>query len=168
VGIGAIKYADLANDRIKDYVFDWERMLSFDGNTAPYLQNAYVRIKSIFRKGAAAVPAPGAAAVPAPGAARGAEAGVVDCRTPEERRLALALLQFGGIVESVARSLEPHRLCGYLYDLASQFHSFYEKCPVLAAENAAVRASRLALCTHVARTIAKGLELLGIAVVERM
>jgi arginyl-tRNA synthetase len=160
VGIGAIKYADLSNDRIKDYVFDWERMLSFDGNTAPYLQNAYVRIRSIFRK-AAAVAAPEAAA-------QGLTPGNVDCRTAEERSLALALLEFGATVESVARSLEPHRLCVYLYGLASQFHSFYEKCPVLAAEDAAVRASRLALCGHVAATIAKGLELLGIAVVEKM
>jgi len=152
VGIGAVKYADLSNDRIKDYVFDWDRMLSFDGNTAPYLQNAYVRIRSIFRKAEA----------------QGVKPSEADCRTTEERNLALALLQFGGIVESVARTLEPHRLCGYLYDLASQFHSFYEKCPVLAAEDAAVRGSRLALCGQVAAVIAKGLELLGISVVEKM
>ncbi len=152
VGIGAVKYADLSSDRIKDYVFDWESMLSFEGNTAPYLQNAYVRIRSIFRKASEQGAVPGAIAVAA----------------PDERLLALELLKFGDVVEAVARSLEPHRLCGYLYALASLFHRFYEKCPVLAAQDASTRASRLALCAETARVISTGLGLLGISVVERM
>jgi arginyl-tRNA synthetase len=152
VGIGAIKYADLSSDRIKDYVFDWEGMLSFEGNTAPYLQNAYVRIRSIFRKAAG----------------QGAGPGPILIAANEERLLALELLKFGDTAEAVARSLEPHRLCGYLYGLASLFHSFYERCPVLAAEDPARRASRLALCAETARVISVGLGLLGISVVERM
>jgi arginyl-tRNA synthetase len=152
VGIGAIKYADLSSDRIKDYVFDWERMLAFDGNTSPYLQNAYVRISSIFRKAREQGAAPGAVAIGAEG----------------ERRLALQLLDFGQTVRAVARSLEPHRLCGYLYGLASAFHHFYETCPVMGAPDAALRASRLSLCAQTARVIKLGLGLLGIEVVERM
>ncbi len=154
VGIGAIKYADLANDRIKDYVFSWERMLAFDGNTAPYLQNAYVRIRSIFRK---------AAESPSP-----IQAGPVSLGQTEERALALQLLKFGDTVEQVERSLEPHRLCTYLYDLAASFHHFYEACTVLGAQDEALKASRLALCALVADTLKRGLGLLGIDVIERM
>ncbi len=151
VGIGAIKYADLCNDRIKDYVFSWERMLSFDGNTAPYLQNAYVRIRSIFRK-------------------HGKEFSKYEIHITDsaEKNLALKLLQFPAAVAGVAESLEPHRLCTYLYELAATYHQFYEKCPVLTAPDEATRNSRLALCEVTARTLKQGLNLLGIEVVDRM
>lgn len=154
IGIGALKYADLSNDRIKDYVFDWDRMLSFDGNTAPYLQNAYVRIRSIFRKGNIQ---------PEESAQQTVAVG-----EPAERALAVKLLQLPAVVESVAESLEPHRLCTYLYELASSFHRFYEDCPVLSATDRATRDSRLALCSLVGRVLEKGLGLLGIRVIEQM
>jgi arginyl-tRNA synthetase len=155
IGIGAIKYADLVNDRIKDYVFDWDRMLSFDGNTAPYLQNAYVRIRSIFRKAESqGIAAPGDAAIA--------------LRESAERALAVKLLQFAASVESVATSLEPHRLCTYLYELAALYHQFYEKCPVVSAPDEATRSSRLALSKLTASVLKQGLDLLGIAVVEQM
>jgi arginyl-tRNA synthetase len=151
VGIGAIKYADLASDRVKDYVFSWPRMLAMDGNTAPYLQYAYARIRSIFRK-AGVETAPAAPVV---------------LREPAERALVLQLLGFEGVVDAAGRTLEPHRLCGYLYDVATAFSGFYETCPVLSAEPA-VRDSRLVLCELTARTLAVGLGLLGIETVERM
>jgi arginyl-tRNA synthetase len=154
VGIGALKYADLSSERIKDYVFDWDRMLAFEGNTSPYLQNAYVRIRSIFRKGAADFDA--AAATP------------IRIEQVEERRLAMQLLQLPQILDSVASSLEPHRLCNYLCDLATGYHSFYEHCRVLNAESEAVKDSRLALSALVARTLRLGLSLLGIEVIEQM
>ena len=154
VGVGAVKYFDLSNDRIKDYVFDWDRMLALEGNTAPYLQNAYVRIRSIFRKGEVD-----------PASMTGKE---IKLDQDAERALALQLLQLPRIIDSVADSLEPHRLCTYLYELAASFHKFYEKCPVLAADSDARRDSRLALCDLVARTLKQGLELLGIDTVERM
>jgi len=156
VGIGALKYADLSNDRIKDYVFDWDRMLSFEGNTAPYLQNAYVRIRAIFRRlEAQGLSAPGTDTA-------------ILVREPAERQLALRLFQFPGVIASVAESLEPHRLCNYLYDLAAAYHQFYEQCPVLKADDEAIRASRLRLSDTVARTLKTGLSLLGIDVVEQM
>jgi arginyl-tRNA synthetase len=151
VGIGAIKYADLASDRVKDYVFSWPRMLAMDGNTAPYLQYAYARIRSIFRK-AGLDAAPSAAVV---------------LREPAERALVVQLLAFEGVVDAVGRTLEPHRLCVYLYDVATAFSAFYEACPVLLAEPA-VRDSRLVLCELTARTLAVGLGLLGIETVKRM
>lgn len=154
VGIGALKYADLSSERIKDYVFDWDRMLAFEGNTSPYLQNAYVRIRSIFRKGEADFD--------------GAAGATIHIEQVEERRLAMQLLQLPQIVESVAASLEPHRLCNYLCDLATGYHSFYEHCRVLNAESDAVRSSRLALSALVARTLRLGLTLLGIEVIEQM
>jgi len=154
VGIGALKYADLSSDRIKDYVFDWDRMLSFEGNTAPYLQNAFVRIQSIFRKGGID------------------EAGLnhesIILGQPAERALGIKLLALPAVINAVAESLEPHRLCTYLYELASAFHQFYENCPVLTANSDEARISRLALCSLVGRTLAKGLDLLGIRVIERM
>ncbi len=154
VGIGAVKYADLANDRTRDYVFDWSRMLALDGNTAPYLQNAYVRIRSIFRKGEIDPAALDAAAI---------------TMTDEaERALIRHLLAWPGVIDAVAEHLEPHRLCNFLYELASAYHRFYERCPVLTADDAATRASRLALCHLVARTLAQGLDLLGIETVEMM
>ncbi len=159
VGIGAIKYTDLCNDRIKDYVFSWERMLAFDGNTAPYLQNAYVRIRSIFRK------AGKAQAWPCLGFENTDKLIITE---PAEKNLTLKLLQFPVAVAGVAESLEPHRLCTYLYELAATYHQFYEKCPVLTAPDDATRDSRMALCAVTAKTLQKGLELLGIQVVEQM
>jgi arginyl-tRNA synthetase len=152
IGIGAIKYADLSNDRVKDYIFDWGRMLSFDGNTAPYLQYAHARIRSIFRRGGVDVPA-------VPGELRVSE--------PAERALVLELLQFPGVVEGVAESLEFHKLAGHLFALAQAFTGFYEKCPVLKSEGE-VRTSRLVLCDLTARTLKQGLDLLGIATPDRM
>ncbi|WP_437742017.1 arginine--tRNA ligase [Sorangium sp. So ce1504] len=152
VGVGAVKYADLSSDRIKDYVFDWDRMLAFEGNTAPYLMYAHARIRSIFRKAGVESPR---------------EAGIV-LGEPAERALVLELLRFGAVLEDVAATLEPHRLCGYLFELAGSFTSFYERCPVLRAESDDVRRSRLALCDLTAEVLAKGLGLLGIEAPERM
>ena len=152
VGIGALKYADLSNDRVKDYEFNWDRMLALQGNTAPYLQYSYARIRSIFRKAEGEQP-------------RGSE---VSIEQAAERALALKLLGFSAAVSSVAESLEPHRLCTYLYELASAFHSFYEACPVLAADTAEQRASRMAVSDLASRVLRTGLGLLGIEVVERM
>lgn len=155
VGVGALKYADLASERIRDYVFDWNRMLSLDGNTAPYLQNAYVRIRSIFRKAEAD--------------GIGYEGfGPVKVVEDAERALALKLLQLPAVVRSVGETLEPHRLCNYLYELASAYHRFYERCPVLSVEDDALRRSRLRFCDVTARTLETGLGLLGIATVEQM
>ena len=151
VGVGAVKYADLSSDRIKDYVFDWNRMLSFEGNTAPYLMYAHARIRSILRKAAEAGDALGAIALDA----------------PEERALALALVQLEGALDRAAEACHPHRVCAFLYDVASAFTSFYEACPVLKAEGA-TRASRLALCDVTARTLALGLDLLGISAPDQM
>ncbi len=155
VGIGAVKYADLSNQRIKDYTFDWERMLSFEGNTAAYLQNAYVRIRSIFRRGDVATVGP-------------ADAGAIVVTTPEERALTIALLRLDLVVQAVAETLEPHHLCTYLFDLAQAFTAFYEACPVLRAPSPTVQRSRLVLCELTARTLATGLGLLGIDTVEQM
>jgi arginyl-tRNA synthetase len=154
VGIGAVKYADLSGDRIKDYIFDWERMLSFDGNTAPYLQYAHARICSIFRR-AGIDRASVRTARPALG-------------DPRERALALRLLRFDAAVWDALDGYHPHKLCTYLYDLASDFTSFYEHCPVLKAEDEAVRASRLFLCDTTARVMSCGLDLLGIQAPEQM
>jgi arginyl-tRNA synthetase len=153
VGIGAIKYADLSNDRTRDYVFDWQRMLSFDGNTAPYLQYARARILSIFRRG---------------GVTPARDLPAIAVTEPAEHALALELLAFPGVVAEVAESLEFHRLAGYLYGLATAFTAFYERCPVLRAEGGEVRDSRLALCDLTARVLGRGLELLGIAAPDRM
>jgi arginyl-tRNA synthetase len=155
IGIGAIKYADLANDRIKDYVFDWDRMLAAEGRTGPYLQYAHARIQSIFRKGAEV------------GVARNRDAAIAVAEQAE-RRLALELLDFGTAVLEAGEILRPHRLAGYLYDLATAFTGFFETCPVLKAPDDATRASRLALCDLTARVLARGLKLLGIAAPERM
>ncbi|GAB3948581.1 arginine--tRNA ligase [Micromonospora vulcania] len=151
VGIGAVKYTALSGDRHKDYVLDWERMLSLDGNTAPYLQYAYSRIQSIFRRA-------GVAARP--------EAGI-SLAEPAERALAFELVGFGRVVGEVAESLEFHHLAGYLYRLAAAFSAFYERCPVLRADGP-VRESRLVLCDLTARVLRQGLYLLGIRTPERM
>ena len=155
IGIGATKYADLANDRIKDYVFDWDRMLVAEGRTGPYLQYAHARIQSIVRKGAEA----------GVSLEQGATITVVD---HAERKLALELLDFGTAVLEAGDTLRPHHLAGYLHDLATAYTVFYEKCPVLKAPDDATRASRLALCDVTARVLSGGLELLGIAAPERM
>jgi arginyl-tRNA synthetase len=154
VGIGAIKYADLSNDRIKDYLFSWDRMLSFDGNTAPYLLNAYVRIRSIFRKAEEAGISPSTDAL--------------SMGTPEERALAIHLLKFGDTIRQVSNRLEPHWLCTYLYELASSFHHFYEKHSVINAPDAVTASLRLAMCSLVSETLKCGLHLLGIETIERM
>ena len=151
VGIGAIKYADLSKDRVSDYVFSWDQMLSFEGNTAPYLQNAHVRIRSIFRK---------AGVAPDPHSQ-------IRLDAPHEQALAKHVLRFGEIIELVARELKPHHLATYLYELATKFHAFYEHCPVLQSEES-TRSSRLALCDVTARTLAQGLGLLGIEHPEQM
>lgn len=153
VGIGAVKYADLSTDRVRDYVFDWDRMLSFDGNTAPYLQYAHARICSIFRRA-------GVVRV----SLRGATPRVIE---PQERALALAVLGFDSAVADTLEKFSPHRLCTYLYDLATAFTSFYEHCPVLKADES-MRASRLVMCDVTARVMARGLELLGIDAPEQM
>lgn len=152
VGIGAVKYADLSKDRTSDYVFAWDKMLSLDGNTGPYLQYAYARIRSIFRK---------ASALPAAASVQ------VKLDTPFELALAKHILRAGEIVELVARELKPHHLCSYLYELATKFSSFYENCPVLQAEET-TRTSRLILCQATSRTMAMGLNLLGIEHPEQM
>jgi len=156
VGIGAVKYNDLVNDRSSDYIFDWARMLAMDGNTAPYLQYAHARIRSIFRRVQETTPG-GAGA-----------AGPVTLAEPAERNLALALAGFDGAVHSMAEHLQPHRLTGYLFELASAFTAFYESCPVLRAPTDELRGSRLALCELTASILAQGLELLGIEAPERM
>ena len=158
VGIGAVKYGDLSSDRTRDYVFDWSRMLALDGNTAPYLQNAYVRIASIFRKGEI-----DPATLNAP-----ATVNAITITDDAERTLILHLLSWPSVIDAVAEHLEPHRLCNFLYELASAYHRFYERCPVLTAKDDATRLSRLALCHLVARTLAQGLDLLGIETVEAM
>ncbi len=154
VGIGAVKYADLSTDRIKDYVFDWERMLSFDGNTAPYLQYAHARICSIFRR-AQVERASVRSLVPTLG-------------EPQEKALALTLLQFDSTVHDTLEKFSPHRLCTYLFELAQAFTAFYEACPVLKDGYEATRESRLSLCDITARTLNQGLALLGIEAPERM
>jgi arginyl-tRNA synthetase len=152
VGIGAVKYADLAQNRTSDYVFSWDKMLSLEGNTAPYMQYAYARVRSIFRKSQMDVPP---------------QAGDVLIREPAERALALKLVQFPETVAAVAAECLPNVLCAYLYDLAGAFMGFYETCPVLQSEPP-LRASRLALCDLTARAIRTGLGLLGIQTIEQM
>jgi arginyl-tRNA synthetase len=157
IGIGAVKYADLRNDRNTDYVFDWDKLLAFTGNTAPYMLYAYARVRSIYRKAAERLGPEATAGTATPTLA-----------APEERALALRLCRLRETLDSVAEDLLPHVLCGYLYDVAGDFMRFYESCPVLDAPNAATRRSRLELCDLTARTLRLGLGLLGIETVERM
>ena len=153
VGIGALKYADLSNDLTRDYVFSFERMLSFNGNTAPYLQNAYVRIKSIFRKEN------------------------LDFETTKkyliitseaERKLCVKLTEFPDVIMNIEEKLTPHLLCNYLYDLASLFHNFYENCPVAKCADESVKQARFYICYLAANQLKLGLSLLGIDVIEKM
>ncbi|MGA1051284.1 MAG: arginine--tRNA ligase [Ilumatobacteraceae bacterium] len=147
IGIGAVKYADLSTDRIKDYVFDWDRMLAFDGNTAPYLQYAHARICSIFRRA---------------GVDRASVRGSgIALDTAQERSLAIRLLAYPTVVADTTDGYAPHRLCTYLFELAQDFTGFYEHCPVMKADEP-VRSSRLALCDVTARTLEHALGLLGI------
>jgi arginyl-tRNA synthetase len=154
VGVGAVKYADLANDRVKDYVFDWDRMLAMDGNTAPYLQYAHARVRSIFARSGEDAPEP--------------DGSPVTIGDPAERALALDLLSFDEVVQSTAALSAPHRLCTYLFGLASTFSTFYERCPVLRAGTDEQRRSRLVLCDLTARVLQSGLGLLGIEAPDRM
>jgi arginyl-tRNA synthetase len=152
VGIGAVKYADLSVAHDSEYVFDLDRMVSLTGNTGPYLQYAAARIRSIFRTAGLD---PESADAP------------ITLTEPTERSLALTLLDFGDVVVQVGDLLEPHRLCGYLFDLAQQFSAFYEQCPVLKADEPA-RGSRLALCAATQAVLDQGLDLLGIARPDQM
>lgn len=151
VGLGAVKYADLLPNRQSDYVFSWDKMLSFQGNTAPYLQYSHVRIQSIFRKG-------GSPAISAKN---------IVLSEAAEISLAKKLLQFGEVLPTVLDDHRPNILANYLYELASVFHGFFESCPVLKSEGA-TRETRLALCATTARILERGLHLLGIEVPERM
>ncbi|MCH2113897.1 MAG: arginine--tRNA ligase [Pirellulales bacterium] len=156
IGIGAIKYADLAHNRTSDYVFSYDKMLAMNGNTAAYMQYSYARVRSIFSKGGVE-----ADALRESGAA-------ILIAEPAERALALALLQFSEALERVASDYRPNHLTSYLFELASLYAVFFENCPVLKAASTEVRDSRLLLCDLTARTIAQGLNLLGIETVERM
>jgi arginyl-tRNA synthetase len=152
VGIGAVKYNDLSKDRQTLVTFTWDKALSLQGNTAPYLQYAYARIRSILRKAEKEA---------------GAQPGAIGALAPAERALASKLLGFDEAVEQVARTTRPHILAEYLFDLSQAFSTFYNECPVLKAEPA-VRAGRLTLCAQTAETLRRGLDLLGIEVLERM
>ncbi|ECZ9012631.1 arginine--tRNA ligase [Salmonella enterica subsp. enterica serovar Typhimurium] len=154
VGIGAVKYADLSKNRTTDYIFDWDNMLSFEGNTAPYMQYAYTRVLSVFRK--ANIDEQALASAP------------VIISEDREAQLAARLLQFEETLTVVAREGTPHVMCAYLYDVAGLFSGFYEHCPILSAENDAVRNSRLKLAQLTAKTLKLGLDTLGIETVERM
>jgi arginyl-tRNA synthetase len=151
IGIGAVKYADLSQYRMTDYVFLWDRMLSLQGNTAPYLQNAYVRIRSIFRKAGESAP----------------KIGKLILGDSAETNLAKRLCQFAEILPQVLNDFRPNILANYLFELANNFHTFYEACPVLKSEEPA-RSSRLALCDLTGRVLQRGLDLLGIKVPEKM
>ena len=154
VGIGAVKYADLSKNRTTDYVFDWDNMLAFEGNTAPYMQYAYTRVLSVFRK------------------AELEESAIINAAVTltedREAQLAARLLQFEETLNVVARDGTPHVMCSYLYDLAGLFSGFYEHCPILSADSEAVRNSRLKLALLTAKTLKMGLDTLGIETVERM
>ncbi|MEO8425923.1 MAG: arginine--tRNA ligase [Verrucomicrobiota bacterium] len=158
VGVGAIKYADLLPNRQSDYVFSWDKMLSLSGNTAPYLQYADTRLRSIFRKGEVAQPS---------GSASPETVNDLPLCTPEEIRLAKHLLNYGIVLEAVAEEYRPNYLCNYLYDLAGLFAGFYEACPVLKAAEPE-RGARLILCELTGRVLKQGLDVLGIETTEQM
>ncbi|MEU6040856.1 arginine--tRNA ligase [Actinomadura sp. NPDC047616] len=153
VGIGAVKYADLSVARDSEYVFDFDRMIAFKGNTGPYLQYAAARIRSIFRRG---------------GVDPDTATGPVKIGHPAERALALRLLGFGAAVAQAGESAEPHKLAAYVFSVADAYTSFYENCPVLQAPDEETKASRLALCAATLRTLETGLHLLGVPTPERM
>ncbi|PRQ63440.1 arginine--tRNA ligase [Vibrio sp. V01_P9A10T6] len=153
VAMAAVKYADLSKHRTTDYVFDWDNMLAFEGNTAPYMQYAYTRVASIFAKA---------------GVSMDNLTGEIKVTQEKEKALIAKLLQFEEAVQAVAREGQPHIMCSYLFELAGQFSSFYEACPILVAEDESVKQSRLKLAALTAKTIKQGLSLLGINTLERM
>ena len=154
VGIGAVKYADLSKNRTSDYIFNWKTMLSFEGATAPYLQYAYTRIQSIFRKANVDL---------------ASTAQAMQIVEPQEKALAVKLLQFEEVLDSVISECTPNLLCNYLYELASMYMSFYEACPILKdGISDDIKLSRLQLCQLIAKTLKQGLDVLGIEVMERM
>jgi arginyl-tRNA synthetase len=167
IGIGAVKYADLSQYRTTDYIFSWEKMLSLHGNTAPYLQNAYVRIRSIFRKADVATPLWGVEGAKHEQTGHRPVATGLKLSDPAELNLAKRVCQFAEIVPQVLNGFRPNILANYLFELANSFHSFYEACPVLKSQEPA-RASRLALCELTGRVLQKGLELMGIRAPEKM
>ena len=144
-----------SRDRTSDYVFEWERMLAFDGNTAPYLLNAYVRVHGIFRKAAER------------GITGRGDPAAIKLESPHEQALVKQILRLGEVIDLVGRELRPHYLCTYLYELATKFHSFFEQCPVLQSEGP-TREGRLALCELTGKTLGLGLDLLGIEHPEQM
>ena len=153
VAIGAVKYADLSKNRTTDYVFDWDNMLSFEGNTAPYLQYAYTRVLSVFRKS---------------DISEDGLTGDISLDSDKERALATRLIQFDEAITTVANEGTPHVLCAYLYEIATLFSSFYENCPILTAENENLKQSRLKLASLTAKTLKVGLDMLGIKTVDKM
>lgn len=153
VGIGAVKYADLSKNRTTDYIFDWDLMLSFEGNTAPYMQYAYTRVASIFKRAEID---------------ENALIQPIALTQSHEKQLALRLVQFDETIMQVSREGTPHVMCAYLYDLAQAFSGFYENCPILSAEDENTRQSRLKLARLTARTLKQGLDTLGIETVDRM
>ncbi|SES94520.1 arginine--tRNA ligase [Thalassotalea agarivorans] len=153
VGIGAVKFADLSKNRTSDYIFNWKTMLSFEGDTAPYLQYAYSRIQSIFTKAGVSA----------------SDLGDISIEAPQEKALAMKLMQLEDTIDAMLTDCTPNLLCSYLYELASQYMSFYEACPILKdGIEEHVKRSRLALCAAVSRTLKQGLDILGIDVMERM
>ncbi len=156
IGIGAIVYADLSQNRESDYVFSYEKMLAMNGNTATYMQYAVARVRSIFSRGEIDV------------AEIRAQSDKLTISEPAERALALELLKFGAALESALRDYRPNLLTAYLFELANRYSTFFEQCPVLKADSEDTKTSRLILCDLTARMLEKGLELLGIETVERM
>ena len=156
VGIGALKYADLSQNRDSDYVFSYEKMLAMNGNTATYMQYAYARVRSIFDKGGIDVES-----------FRKSNPAIV-LTQPAERALVIELSRFEEALLSAVSDYRPNQLTSYLFELAARYSTFFERCPVLKAESEEAKTTRLALCDLTARTIQKGLELLGIETVERM
>lgn len=156
IGIGAVKYADLAHNRTSDYTFNYDKMLAMNGNTAAYLQYSYARVRGIFARGEID-----------PSTVRSAGASI-EINEPAERALAVALLQFAETLSRVAGDYRPNHLTAYLFELASRYSEFFQQCPVLKADSEATKTSRLLLCDLTARTIEQGLRLLGIRAVERM
>ncbi|VFS50693.1 Arginine--tRNA ligase [Budvicia aquatica] len=152
-GIGAVKYADLSKNRTTDYIFDWDNMLALEGNTAPYMQYAYTRVASIFKRA---------------GIEENSLIGDLQLVDDREKALATRLLQFEETLYAVAREGTPHTMCSYLYDVAGLFSGFYENCPILNHDDQAIRNSRLQLAALTARTLKQGLDTLGIETVERM
>ena len=162
VGIAALKYADLSQNRTSDYVFSYDKMLAMNGNTATYMQYAHARVRSIFAKGQAATSEVG------PDSTSPGETDSISLREPAERSLALEVLRFDESLAAVVSDFRPNHLTNYLFTLAGRYSTFYEHCPVLKAETPALQRSRLALCDITARTLQQGLSLLGIEWVEKM